>query len=338
MPYHLLLDSAGEAKLGQPPDRHDPARHRPLLRRQGLAAGHPRAGPARREDPQAEDHRRARAQAAVAAAVHEGPGARPADDDRGVPDLRPPPRAAHRRHRAPGLGRARRRRRRALRGRAGRAARHRPRHLSLRHLVEPGRGRRLRRHRRRAARHRRGLGHRQGLRHARRRRPVPDRARRRARRRDLRERGGEFGTTTGRAAPHRLDRPRRAALRGADQLADGARRSPSSTCSPASRPSSVGTRYRGAEGAEFDDFPYHQSVLHHATAEYDGAARLGGGHHRVPQRSRSCPPTRAPTSSSIEDHVGVPIALVGVGPGREQVIWTEAGRQSAVAEAPASRA
>ena len=33
----------------------------------------------------------------------------------------------------------------------------------------------------------------------------------------LREAGGEYGTTTGRAAPRRLDRPRRAALRRAAQ-------------------------------------------------------------------------------------------------------------------------
>ena len=28
----------------------------------------------------------------------------------------------------------------------------------------------------------------------------------------------------------------------------------------------VGTSYQGADGAEFDDFPYHQTVLHHSTA------------------------------------------------------------------------
>ena len=37
MPYHLLLDTAGETKLGQPADRHDAARDRPRLRRQGVA-------------------------------------------------------------------------------------------------------------------------------------------------------------------------------------------------------------------------------------------------------------------------------------------------------------
>ncbi len=59
MPYHMLLDHAGEAKLGQARDRDDPPRDRPLLRRQGGAARDPRPGPARREDPQEEDRRRA---------------------------------------------------------------------------------------------------------------------------------------------------------------------------------------------------------------------------------------------------------------------------------------
>src|SRR6516165_871870 len=60
MPYHLMLDSAG-------------------------AARHPHAGPARREDPEEEDRRRDGAEAAVAAPVREGPGARPAHHDGGVP-------------------------------------------------------------------------------------------------------------------------------------------------------------------------------------------------------------------------------------------------------------
>ena len=74
--------------------------------------------------------------------------------------------------------------RRAVRGRAGRDARHRPRHLSVRHLVQPDRRRGVRRRGRRPARHRRDLGRLQGLHDARRRRAVPDRARRRAGRGD----------------------------------------------------------------------------------------------------------------------------------------------------------
>jgi adenylosuccinate synthase len=37
----------------------------------------------------------------------------------------------------------------------------------------------------------------------------------------------------------------------------------------------------------------------------------------------------------VSDFVGVPIALIGVGPGRDQVIWTETGRESLAARAAA---
>ena len=100
MPYHLMLDHGGRGEARQA--RRSARRKRgigPVLRRQGGAPGHPRAGHARREDPQEEDRRRARAQAPDAAPVRQGPRARPAGDDRGLPDLRPPPRAVHRRHR-----------------------------------------------------------------------------------------------------------------------------------------------------------------------------------------------------------------------------------------------
>ena len=68
---------------------------------------------------------------------------------------------------------------RALRGRPGHVPRPRPRHLSVRDVVEPGRRRRLRRCRRRSAAHQPGDRHRQGLRDAGRQRAVPDRAARR---------------------------------------------------------------------------------------------------------------------------------------------------------------
>jgi adenylosuccinate synthase len=85
-----------------------------------------------------------------------------------------------------------------VRGRAGRAARHRSRHLSLRHLVQ---------HRRRPGRDRLGpraegdrlrARHRQGLYDARRRGAVPHRAHDETGRL-IGERGREFGTVTGRA-------------------------------------------------------------------------------------------------------------------------------------------
>ena len=169
-PDHALPPDARLGRRGQARqalDRDDEARHRAVLRRQGGAPGHPRAGHARREDPQEEDRRRARAQAPDPAPVRQGPRARPAAHDRGLPDLRPPHRAVHRRHLRARAALPGRRRHGRLRGRPGDDARPRPRHLSLRHLVEPDRRRGLRGRGRRPARHRRHLGRRQGLRHAR---------------------------------------------------------------------------------------------------------------------------------------------------------------------------
>ena len=110
-----------------------------------------------------------------------------------------------------------------LRGRPGRDARHRPRHLSVRHLLEPARRRGLRRRRRRPEGDRRDLGHLQGLHDARRRRPVPERAARRDGRADPPARRRVRHDDRAPAA-HRLAGPRRAALRGAPEHADGAGR------------------------------------------------------------------------------------------------------------------
>jgi adenylosuccinate synthase len=32
----------------------------------------------------------------------------------------------------------------------------------------------------------------------------------------------------------------------------------------------------------------------------------------------------------IEEHIGAPVTLIGVGPGREQIVWTDAGRSSII--------
>jgi adenylosuccinate synthase len=150
---------------------------------------------------------------------------------------------------------------------------------------------------------------------------------------ELRERGGEFGTTTGRArrtgwldlvalkyaarintltslAITKLD-----VLSGFDTL-------------------KVCTRYRGEEGAIFDRFPYHQSVLHHATAEYE---ELPGWKEDISlARSEADLPTAARDYLQyVSDFVGVPVAIVGVGPGREQIIWTSQSQSSLAAPAAA---
>ena len=93
-------------------------------------------------------------------------------------------------------------------------------------------------------------------------------------------------------------------------------------------PLRVCTRYQSPNEASFDHFPYHQSVLHHAGGNYEELPGLGRGHHRgrseddLPQAARDY-------LAYISDFVGVPIALISVGPGRDQIIWTDEGRETA---------
>ena len=121
---------------------------------------------------------------------------------------------------------------------------------------------------------------------------------------EIRQRGGEFGTTTGRA--------RRTGWLDLVALKYAARIN-SLTALVITKLDvlsgfdsiSVCTSYRGAEDATFEDFPYHQSVLHHATGEYTelpgwqedigecrsrrrpaaDSARLPAVHRGVPQRA-----------------------------------------------------
>jgi adenylosuccinate synthase len=152
----------------------------------------------------------------------------------------------------------------------------------------------------------------------------------------IREKGGEYGTTTGRA--RRVGWIDLVALRYAARI--------NSLTSLAVMkldvlsgvdPLQVCTRYRGPEGAEFDHFPYHQTVLHHATGEY---VELQGWTEDLSEcREESDLPIAAREYLQfMADFVGVPIALIGVGPGREAVIWTQAsiGLAGAGGRAPAS--
>jgi len=84
----------------------------------------------------------------------------------------------------------------------------------------------------------------------------------------------------------------------------------------------VAVRYRSREGALLDRFPYHQSILHGAEAEYE---ELPGFDAELGKcRSESDLPRAARDYLDfVADFVGVPIRLVGVGPGREQVVWRD---------------
>ncbi len=139
---------------------------------------------------------------------------------------------------------------------------------------------------------------------------------------DLRQKGGEYGTTTGRARrvgwldlvalryAARINSLTALALTKLDVLSGQDR-------------VRVCTRYRGAEGAEFDDFPYHQTVLHHAAGDYE---ELPGWSEDLTEcREESDLPAAAREYLQyIAEFVGVPVALVSVGPGRDQVLWTRA--------------
>jgi adenylosuccinate synthase len=146
---------------------------------------------------------------------------------------------------------------------------------------------------------------------------------------EIRERGGEYGTTTGRA--RRVGWLDLVALRYAARLN-------SLTALAITKldvlsgidPICICTRYRGAEGAEFDYFPYHQTVLHHAAGEY---LELPGWSEDLRQcrNEDELPAATRDFLQLISDFVRVPITLIGVGPARDEVIWTAA----AAATAPA---
>jgi adenylosuccinate synthase len=150
----------------------------------------------------------------------------------------------------------------------------------------------------------------------------------------LRQRGGEFGTTTGRS--RRVGWLDLVALRYASRIN-------SLTALVVTKLDvltgldtiKVCTRYRGEDGAEFDHFPYHQSVLHHTVGEY---VELPGwsediGEARSPEE---LPDNARDYLAFVEEFIGVPVVMIGVGPGREQTVWTAAGRETTPGKAVAT--
>jgi adenylosuccinate synthase len=150
---------------------------------------------------------------------------------------------------------------------------------------------------------------------------------------ELRQRGGEYGTTTGR--PRRVGWLDLVALRYAARIN-------SLTALAVTKldvlsgldPIRVCTSYRGPEGAEFDHFPYHQTVLHHSVGEY---VELPGWTEDLGdvRSQEDLPATARDYLQFIADFVRVPVALIGVGPARDQVIWTENAGVLADAAEPA---
>ena len=86
----------------------------------------------------------------------------------------------------------------------------------------------------------------------------------------------------------------------------------------------------------FEDFPYHQTVLHHTTAEL---VELPGWKEDLGEcRTFSeLPDAAREYLQFVADYVGAPVTLVGVGPGREQVVWTDAGKDTLLGETGAAQ-
>ncbi len=135
----------------------------------------------------------------------------------------------------------------------------------------------------------------------------------------LLKRGHEYGTTTGRERRTgwldlvalryavRLNRMSALVMTKLDVLAG-------------IDPLRVAVRYRHPEGAEFDEFPYHQSILHTAEAEYE---ELPGFDADIGdcRRESELPREARDYLEFVGERAGAPVRLVGVGPGRDQVVW-----------------
>jgi adenylosuccinate synthase len=133
------------------------------------------------------------------------------------------------------------------------------------------------------------------------------------------QRGREFGTTTGRRRrcgwmdlvalryAVRLNRMDSLAITKLDVLSGLG-------------PLRLAVRYRSREGAVLDTFPYHQSILHSASAEYE---ELPGFDEELAEcRTEADLPSAARDYLGfISEFVGVPVRLIGVGPDRDQVVW-----------------
>ena len=136
----------------------------------------------------------------------------------------------------------------------------------------------------------------------------------------IREAGGEFGTTTGR--PRRCGWLDVVALRYAIRL-NGLTGIAITKLDALTGidPLGVAVRYRGPDGVSFDEFPYHQSVVHKARAEL---VEMPGWSEPITgaRTLEDLPPEARGYLDFVADQLGVPVVLVGVGPGRDQVITT----------------
>jgi adenylosuccinate synthase len=137
----------------------------------------------------------------------------------------------------------------------------------------------------------------------------------------IREKGHERGTTTGR--PRRCGWIDLVALRYAVRINSMTALSVTKLdVLSGFETLKICTRYRHPDGAIFDTYPYHQSIIHQVEAEYEEMpgweADIGGA-----RNVSDLPPEARNYLDAISEHAGTPINLVGVGPARDQIIWMD---------------
>lgn len=134
----------------------------------------------------------------------------------------------------------------------------------------------------------------------------------------LRKAGGEFGTTTG--------RPRRTGWLDLVQLRYAARINGFTHLAITKLDVLTGqgdlqvcTSYLTDSEAELDDWPYHQSVVHHLNPVYTTLKGWDEDLTKV-RTAAELPQAARDYLAFISEQVGVPVKLVGVGPARDQII------------------
>jgi adenylosuccinate synthase len=141
----------------------------------------------------------------------------------------------------------------------------------------------------------------------------------------IRQAGGEFGTTTGRA--RRTGWIDLVALRYATRV-NGLTGLVITKLDVLTGidPLRVAVRYSGSEGASFEEFPYHQSILHKAKGELidlPGWDEDISGCRSIDELPRNA----QDYLDFVSDFLGIPIVMVGVGPARDEMIWTGAAER-----------
>jgi adenylosuccinate synthase len=139
----------------------------------------------------------------------------------------------------------------------------------------------------------------------------------------IRERGGEYGTTTGR--PRRCGWLDLVALKYAVRI-NGLTGLVITKLDALTGldPIGIAVRYTGPEDVVWEHIPYHQSMVHRARGDYEflpgWEEDIGGARtlDELPRNARAY-------LDFIADFIGVPVVLVGVGPARDQIIWTGQG-------------